>query len=102
MRTPAENIARSSELQHEFNAAGLAFLKTEVDTSMTFAQLALGAGTDSEKKTRNQANAREGYNTILRLSERFPPKMMSEPDRQQFELRLKELRAALEGLGEQL
>jgi hypothetical protein len=95
----ADNIAKSSELQRESNRAGIAFLRTELDSSLTFAQLALQAGDDPEKKSRNRANARKGYDTFMHLSERFSLSDLSAAERQQMKEKLAELETALRRLG---
>jgi hypothetical protein len=97
----SENIAKSSELKREANTAGVAFLRTELDSSLTFAQLALQAG-DEEKKSRNRANARKGYDTFMHLRERFSLGDLSAAERQEMEQKLTKLEAALRRLGETL
>ncbi len=72
------------------------FLKTEVDTGLTFARLASGARY-SDKKDRNQANARKAYDTVLHWTRRVS---LAAPDSQEIGDKLVQLRAALEDLGE--
>lgn len=51
------------------NRAGSEFLLTEVDTGITFANLAL-ATKDGEKRHRNTANAVTAYTAIVRFMDR--------------------------------
>ena len=96
-----ENLERSRELQHQTKDAGLAFLMTDLDTALTFAQSALQAGNDSDKKMRNQTNARKGYDAILHLSRRIAP-LCTEVEKQDLERKFGILKDALEQLGEKL
>ncbi len=99
MNTEENPVARSSKLQRELNTAGRNFIQVELDTSLTFAQQALDAGDDLQKRSQDQANARKGYDTLKHLSERFSPPL-SEADQQEFELKFRHLKAALRQLGE--
>lgn len=65
-----------------------------------FAEAALGAGEDLDKKHRNQANARKGYDFIVSLSKRLTSENLSDADMQQFEQNVRKLKSALEELGE--
>ncbi len=96
-----ENIARSLEIRRQTKEAGLAFLKTDVEAALTFAQVALQAGSDSERKSRNQTNARKGYDSIARLIRRIAP-LCTEGEKQEFEQKFDKLRDALKRLGETL
>jgi DNA-binding FadR family transcriptional regulator len=51
-------------LQNETAAAQLSFLKTEIETGLTFARLALKASY-AGKVSRNLLNARKAYETIV-------------------------------------
>jgi hypothetical protein len=72
-------------------------LKLDTKVGMTFATLASEAAEGSEKRTRNQNNARAAYQTVLRLSKKL--KLTSE-QRQDLAGRLSTLKSALEALGE--
>jgi hypothetical protein len=74
----------------------VAFLKVDLDIALTFAEIALHAGDDFEKKFRNQTNALYAYDTVLRLSERVT---FTQADALQIENGLKRLKATLEQLG---
>ncbi len=67
----ADEIAKAAGLQAQSRRMGAEFLRTELDVSLTFAEEALSAGDDSEKRERNRANARHGYDTIMRMSEKL-------------------------------
>ena len=72
------------------------FLKNELQTGITFADLALTARHE-DRRERNKANARKAYDTALRfMSTGSPtPKITAE-----MEDRLEHLRAQLKKLGE--
>lgn len=89
-----DEIAKGRKLGEEMLQTGADFLRVELDTAMTFAQAALGAGNDTVKRDRNRVNARKGYDTLLRLGLKFP----FVPD----ETKFRELKDALELLGEKL
>ena len=60
---PPANIFQSGA---ELNATSVNFLKIDLDTALTFTEIALGAE-DADKRERNRHNARIGYDTVLRL-----------------------------------
>lgn len=80
----------------DVNAASLKFLRTELQTGVTFAHLALTAKY-GDRVERNRANARLAYDTALRFLETITPESASELDAQ-----FKHLRAQLTELGERL
>ena len=84
------------QLRSDLNTSAVAFLKIDLDIVLTFAEIALHAGNDLEKKIRNQTNALYAYDTVLRLSERV---IFTRADARQIENRLKRLKAKLEQLG---
>jgi len=84
------------QLRSDLNTNAVAFLKTDLDVALTFAEIALHAGDDLEKKIRNQANALYAYDSVLRLIERVT---FTQADAGEIEKRLKRLRTALEQLG---
>jgi hypothetical protein len=55
-----------SDTGQQLNATNVDFLKIDVETALTFTQLAL-ATDNKEKKERNRKNARKAYDTILRM-----------------------------------
>ena len=87
-----------SDLASELNQNGVEFLKTDVDTGLTFASIALDAGNDLAKKERNRANARKAYDTVVAWSRRLA---LAESDAHQLEDKLAKLKTALCNLGEE-
>jgi hypothetical protein len=55
-----------AKTRKDVNAASVEFLNVEADTGLMFANIAIESD-DSEKTTRNQANARLAYDTVLRF-----------------------------------
>jgi hypothetical protein len=79
-----------------FRQTGTDFLKTDLETAMVFATLALETHNE-EKRKRNRINARRSYDTIVRLTEKLCP---SKKDARFLERNLRRLKAELESLGE--
>ena len=82
----------------DLNANGIEFLKTDLETGLTFASIAVNAGNDLGKKRRNQANARKAYDTVLAWSRRL---VLTKADAHQIEEKLGKLQAILRSLGEE-
>ena len=82
----------------DLNANGIEFLKTDLETGLTFASIAVNAGDDLAKKRRNQANARKAYDTVLAWSRRI---VLTKTDAHQIEEKLGKLQAILRSLGEE-
>ena len=59
-----------SELTRDFDRAGFEFLVTEINSGLTFANLALGNESGSQTRERNKANARKAYEAVVELSEK--------------------------------
>jgi hypothetical protein len=72
------------------------FLKTDVETALTFSSIALQSE-DLSKRARNCRNARRGYDTIVRLAGRI---QLSMDDEQFLTKKLVRLKGELERLGE--
>lgn len=72
------------------------FLKTELHTGVTFANLALSAKF-TDKRQRNKANARKAYHTALKFIDRLTP-----DDATEVHGLLEHLRRQLRELGESL
>jgi hypothetical protein len=64
--------ARQEELRDRLQTTQIEFVLTELDTSITFCDLAL-ASKDPMKTRRNVQNARTGYETALRFSQKVQP-----------------------------
>jgi hypothetical protein len=84
------------QLRSDLNTTEVRFLKIDLDVALTFAETALHAQGDSEKKFRNQANALYAYDTLLRLRERVT---LTRADASEIEKRLQRVKFALEQLG---
>jgi hypothetical protein len=81
----------------DLNATGLEFLTTEVNTALTFTEIALGAGDDVDKVERNRLNARKAYDTVLRFRDRVA---MSKTQSEALDSQMERLRNDLLKLGE--
>lgn len=92
-----DNIARSAQLQNDSTRIGVDFLRTDIETALIFANAALNSSDDPEKRARNQTNARNGYDTVVRLSERLE---LTDLERKDVDSMLAELKSVLERLGE--
>lgn len=92
--------AKTEELLREAQKGGLEFIKTELQTGLTFAQSALQSDDQPEKRTRNQANARKAYESALAWSQRFPYSEPIQRGLHELEPLFEELKHALEQLGE--
>ena len=75
-------------------AAGLSFLKTELDTGLMFAGIANDSH-DNEKRLRNFANAKKAHETALRLVQKL---IISEEDLHEINSKLERLQFQLERL----
>lgn len=75
-------------------AVNVEFLKTELQTGITFANLALSAKF-ADKVERTRANARKAYDTALKFMDELSPK-----DGAELDALFKHLRNKLQDLGE--
>jgi hypothetical protein len=73
------------------------FLITDLRVGMTFTQIASDALEGSEKRTRNQANARRAYDSVSGISHRAS---LSDEERDDVDGKLTRLRLTLVALGE--
>jgi hypothetical protein len=80
----------------ELNRTSTEFLKTDVETALTFSSIALQTE-DLSKRQRNCRNARRGYDTIVRLAGRV--RLSIDDERFLFE-KLLRLKSELQRLGE--
>lgn len=94
-----DNIRKSSELQRDSNRVAFGFLLSDADTGLTFAQLALEASDDAQKRARNHLNARTAYQAVMHFRDRIDVREVSQADIQELEFRLRRLRTALDKLG---
>ena len=81
----------------DFIQRGTDFLKLELQTGLTMADLASLDQPGSEQRARTQRHAREAYDTVVRLLPRFE---IDEKPERLIQERLSRLRAALQELGE--
>jgi hypothetical protein len=81
----------------ELNRTRTQFLKTDVQTALTFSSIALNTGRSPETRRRNLTNARKGYDTITAF---LPKVTLSPEDREFLRVRLVRLKSELEELGE--
>lgn len=82
--------------RERMNRASVEFLKTDLETALTFVQIARQT-TDASRRRRTCRAARKAYDTL----ERFVRKVdLSAENGQHLTLGLKRLRYELEGLGE--
>jgi hypothetical protein len=90
-------VQNFSRIREALNRNKADFLKTDLDTALTFVDIASQAGLNLGKKLRNQANARRAYDTVLRFLKHAT--LNAEEDREIYD-RLSRLKLALEKLGE--
>lgn len=80
--------------------AAVDFLFTELGSGLTFARIALTTKTDDAKRIqRNRQNARKAYDSLLHFQGRVS---LSQAEKTRLEEGKKELRAALQQLGEKV
>lgn len=84
-------------IHNRLERTGFAFFITDIELGMTLVRIAADSAKDSEKKTRNQQNARRAYDTILRLS---TSAALSDEERAEVDKKLRQLKSSLEGIGE--
>jgi hypothetical protein len=87
-----------SQVDRALSAKSVEFLKVDLETGLTFANVALESLGDMNKKTRNQARSRQAYDFVI---ERQQGLRMNDKDANEIDQKLKELRLALAALGEQ-
>ncbi len=95
-----DNLARAAELEKEWNRSGFAFISTDLQTSLTFATLAIQARDDNEKRQRNRTNARRGYDAVVYFMKKFDRDTISAPELTDIEDKLRRLKLTLLELGE--
>ncbi len=84
------------EAAEEMNKLKLDFVKTDLDTTLTFAPIAHRTG-EREKAIRNRQNARTGYDAILRYAAIVN---LTRWEQENLTRKLASLKSALLGLGE--
>ena len=61
----SESSYDSSPIGRALNSSNVEFLKIDLETGITFANIALHNPTDIDKQTRNQARARQVYDFVI-------------------------------------
>jgi hypothetical protein len=82
--------------RNELNQKSADFLKVDIETALTFSNLALQTY-DPIRKRRNRVNARKGYDTIVRFMAKVP---LVEEDVRYLSNKLEQLKSNLQILGE--
>ena len=85
-------------MSHREWPAGVNFIKAEIETGNTFADIAIGAD-EVDKVSRNRTNARKAYDTAM---EKVSSVELSKDERAQIERAFHGLRSKLEQLGEKI
>jgi hypothetical protein len=98
IRNTQELLTRTRQTRERIEQTGATFFLVDLDLAMTLTRIASSAPVGSEKRARNQANARQAYDEISRIS-RGTGLLNSE--RKDVDEKLAELRLALRTLGEQ-
>ncbi len=83
---------------HRLDRTGFSFLLQDVEIALTLTRIAHDAESDSEKRARNQKNARRAYDTVIGLMSRVS---LTADEEQELTGKLRQLKAELELLGEQ-
>ena len=86
---------KSLRIREESNRIGTEFLLADLDTGLTFVQVACVTGSQASR-TRNLGKAFEVYRTVLHLIGRVES---SPPERLEIERKLEDLRCRLEKAG---
>ena len=92
-----EAITRAGETLERIQQTGTTFFLTDLDLAMTLTHIASESPEDSEKRVRNQTNARHAYDEISRISSAAA---LTDNEREEVDDKLAELRSALQQLGE--
>ena len=87
---------KPSDTFFQANAVGVDFIRNDLETALTFAQIAKRSH-EAEKTVRNRRNARRGYNTVVRFLTRTT---LTADQQQDIDEKLDRLRSALAELGE--
>jgi hypothetical protein len=91
-------FAREQELRDQFESNQLQFLLIEVDTAITFCDVAKTSA-DPDRMRRNIANARTAYDTLLKFIGRAH---FDAASKREFDQKFARLQSLLRGLGQQV
>ena len=87
-----------NDVRNRLDRTGFSFLVSDVELALTLTRIAQDAATDSEKRARNQNNARHAYDTITSLMGRVA---LTAEEEQELTTKLGQLKSELHLLGEQ-
>lgn len=96
-KSPSELKQEQQRLREDRDRVLLDFVSVDLETSLTFRQIALNEREIEAKRKRNQINARKGYDAVVYFSKRveIPPSVKSD-----FMAKLRKLKHGLEQAGE--
>ena len=100
MTSTRDLIARHRELERDSTRIGVSFLRTDLDTALTFAARALQSLDDPETRHRNQRNARSDYDTVSRILSELSKKYVDQSELTEIQEKLGLLKAKLAELGD--
>ena len=86
------------QLSSDLNKTSIEFLITDLETALTFLDVAQTSG-DQKTKQRNHKNAHNAYDSVIRLLPKVKP---TAAQQQAIDEKLTLLKARLEAVGEQL
>lgn len=91
----ADRNQKQAELMDRTNSIGIDFLRTDIETALTFILVA-ETSSSLESRERNYGKALEGYRTVLR----FLPRVMPSPEElASMHNKLEQIRVKLEKAG---
>lgn len=91
-------FAREQELREQFETNQVQFLLIEVETAMTFCDVAKTSA-DPDRMSRNIANARTAYDTLLKFMDRVH---FDANSKKEFDYKFARLQDLLRDLGQQI
>lgn len=97
IREGQDEVLRAQRGLDRIEKTGARFLISDLGVAMTLIRIATDAAKDSEKRKRNQANARHAYDDVSRISRDLS---LTDDERNDVDGRLAKLKSALEQLGE--
>jgi uncharacterized coiled-coil DUF342 family protein len=89
---------RVQTIKDELNDRKIELMKVDLEVASTFAMIAEDSRNDAVKRTRNRANARRGYDTIIHFMETA---ILTKADRNTLTKNLGRLKSTLVRLGEE-
>ena len=87
-----------NDVRNKLDRTGFSFLLSDVELALTLTRIAQDADTDSDKRARNQSNARHAYDTVTSLMSRVA---LTDEEGQELNRKLGQLKSELHLLGEQ-